>query len=246
MKTRNNTPSKEGILTSLSSRAHWHWLRLVTLIVLSRCLQLSVLSLQSLITSPTRKCLTLGDKRPPQMCLLLIWPAASGQSEARHQPSVAILSPWQPRTDWLHSPEAPGPGWPGPSPPRQSPATDTGLCSQTCACAQHTFTCLLWGEADGRLQQAGTNICMHFYEPVSPWPLSPSAMSDSCLVGGGRDYRHTDTGHDVMTQITHWGVRSVDPVQCDVLTFDIWLHLSWFSKFHFSDSGDKRAIDLFA
>ena len=119
----------------------------MTLIVLSglfRCLQVSVLPLHALITSLlTHKWLSgdrRGDKRPPGMCLLLIWPAASGQSEARHQTAaqcVGILSPWQPRTDWLHqgarAPARPGPG----------PATDTGLCSQTCACAQHTFTCLL-------------------------------------------------------------------------------------------------------
>ena len=53
------------------------------------------------------------------------------------------------------------------------------------------------------LQQAGTNICMHFYELVSPpWPLSPLPCQTRAWWAGAEI---TDTESDVTTQILSTG-----------------------------------------
>ena len=84
---------------------------------------------------------------------------------------------------------------PGPQ-PAPAPARPLTLGSaHKPAHALSTLSLAYYEEADwgpGLQQAAGTNICMHFYEapcllgPSPPLPLC--LVSDSCLVGGGRDY----------------------------------------------------------
>ena len=120
-----------------------------------------------------------GDKRPPLMCLLLIWPAASGHSEATHHPLSVTASH---RLVTLTRARVAGP---------QPPRPLTLGSAHNPAHALITLSLAYYEEADwgpGLQQAAGTNICMHFYE--APCLLGPSPLclvSDSCLVGGGRD-----------------------------------------------------------
>ena len=146
----------------------------MTLIVLSglfRCLQVSVLPLHALITSLlTHKCLET--KGRPGCLLLLIWPAASGQSEAGHHNPLSVAASHRLVT----------PGRPA------GPATDWALLTIPRMRSSHFHLLIMRRQTGGLQQAAGTNICMHFYE--APCLLGPSPLclvSDSCLVGGGRD-----------------------------------------------------------
>lgn len=120
------------------------------------------------------------------MCLLLIWPAASGHSEARHHPLSVTASH---RLVTLARAGVAGPQPPRPLGSAHNPA--------------HAPSTLSLAYYDPGTAAGGTNICMHFYEPVSPWPLSPPPCETRAWWAGAEI---TDTGPDVTTQILSTGI----------------------------------------
>ena len=127
------------------------------------------------------------------MCLLLIWPAASGHSEARHHPLSVTASHRLVTLHW------PGPGWPGPSRPGHW-ALLTILRMRP---AHFHLLIMIRG-----LQQAGPIFaCIS----MNPCLLGPSPLRRVRPVPGGRGQRLLTPGltPDVTTQILSTGVTGM-------------------------------------
>ena len=182
------------------------------------------------------KCQVTDRRQKGRLCCVCYWsgrqprPELGGQSEAR---GGSILSPWQPRTDWLQSAEEPG--RPGPSPPRPAQPL-TGLCSQARACAQDTFTCLLWW--DGSVQCAvAVFACISMNQSLLG-SLAPPPLCHVRLVLSGRHRFMTlsNTGPLIFYIILEWKMCSEYWYLCMNTLHDwAWQFFLAEPSLHFSD-----------